>query len=296
MFDYFLIDLMTAVVAGIANGSIYALIGIGLVMVYKTQAMLQFSQGEFFMAGAFIGLTAYSSFGADYVSAFLLALAGGAALGLLSERILFRPLMDSPHFTLVMLTIGLSLMMKGAARVPFGGDIYVFPPMFKAGPVFIAGVAVSLQSIVILVVGAVMAVLLHLLFKYSSLGKQMRATASSLTGARVIGVNIGRVHATTWALAGALGAGAGVLAGPITLLHPEMGSMGLLKGFAAAVLGGFNNVPGAILGGLLMGVIEMLFGTFIATQFMNVSAFVVIAFVLLFFPRGLFGTREVKRV
>src|SRR5690606_21771861 len=172
---------------------------------------------------------------------------------LLAERILFRPLMDAPHFTLVMLTIGLSLMIKGAARVPFGGDIYSFAPMFSSGPVSIFGVAAARQIILMVVVGAVLALLLNLLFKYTSLGKQMRATASNLAGARVIGVNIGRIHATTWALACALGAAAGVLAGPITLLHPEMGSMGLLKGFAAAVLGGFGSLSGGIVGGLRLG-------------------------------------------
>jgi branched-chain amino acid transport system permease protein len=195
-----------------------------------------------------------------------------------------------------MLTVGMSLMIKGAARVPFGGDIYSFPPMFASGPVNVFGVAVAPQSILIVGACAVLAILLHLLFKYTSLGKQMRATASNLAGARVIGVNIGRIHGITWALACGLGAAAGVLAGPITMLHPEMGSMGLLKGFAAAVLGGMGSMPGAILGGLLMGVIEMTFGFYVSTQFMNVSPFLVIIFVLLVFPRGLLGEKEAKRV
>src|SRR5690606_24949702 len=189
-----------------------------------------------------------------------------------------------------------SLMIKGAARVPFGGDIFYFPPLFSSGPVNILGVAVAPQSILIVVAAALLTLLLQLLFKYTTLGKQMRATASNLAGARVVGINIGRIHATTWALASALGAAAGVLAGPITLLHPEMGSMGLLKGFAAAVLGGFGSLPGAIVGGLLLGVIEMIFGFYVSTQFMNVSPFIVIIFVLLLFPRGLLGEKEVKRV
>ena len=290
------LDLLTAVIAGIANGSIYALIALGIVMIYKTQSILQFGQGEVFMAGAFLGLVAYDSMGFNYFQALLFAMVGGAVLGILAERILFRPLMDSPHFSLVMLTIGLSLVIKGAARVPFGGDIYSFPPMFSFGAVNVLGVAVAPQSILIVVVGAVLALLLHLLFKFTSLGKQMRATASNLNGARVIGVNIGRIHATTWSLACGLGAAAGVLAGPITLLHPEMGSMGLLKGFAAAVLGGLGSLPGAIVGGLLMGVTEMIFGFYVSTQIMNVAPFLVIIFVLLVRPRGLLGEKEVKRV
>jgi len=290
------VDILNLIVAGIASGSIYALVGVGLVIVHKTQALLQFSQGEFFMAGAFLGLIAYTTFEFNYLLAILFALGSGALLGMLAERILFRPLVDSPHFTLVMLTVGLSLMMKGAARVPYGGDIYVFPALFTGKPLEVGGVSIAQQSLLIIAVSAVLAAILHVVFRSTSLGKQMRATASNMAGARIVGINIGRIHATTWALASALGAAAGILAGPITLLHPEMGSMGLLKGFAAAVLGGFTSVPGAIVGGVSMGIVEMFFGSYISTSFMNVSAFIVIILVLLVFPRGLFGEKEVKRV
>jgi len=218
-------------------------------------------------------------------------------LGALIERIAFRPLSDQHHITLAMVTVGLSFALKGAARIPFGQDIYTFPPLFKDTPPIIVGTAViSPQSLVTIGVAVLLAAAMFVFFRSTTMGKQMRATQQNLMGARLVGINTGRIFSATWALACVAGGAAGVLAAPVSLLYPDMGANFLLKGFAAAVLGGFESVPGAIVGGLLIGVIEMLFGGYVSTAFQHLSAFVIIIIVLFIRPQGLFGRKAVHRV
>ena len=155
---------------------------------------------------------------------------------------------------------------------------------------------ISPQSLVTIGVAVLLAAALFVFFRSTTMGKQMRATQQNLMGARLVGINTGRIFSATWALACVAGGAAGVLAAPVSLLYPDMGANFLLKGFAAAVLGGFESVPGAIVGGLLIGVIEMLFGGYVSTAFQHLSAFVIIIIVLFIRPQGLFGRKAVHRV
>jgi branched-chain amino acid transport system permease protein len=290
-------DVVTLVVAGLANGSLYALVALGLVLIYKTQDVVNWAHGEILMVGAFVGYTVYQILGWSYPLALVVAIVASGALGALIERGAFRRLAAEHHITLAMVTVGLSFTLRGAARIPFGGDIYTFPPMFKDAPPIVIGTAViSPQSLVTIAVAVVLTLLLFFLFRSTTMGKQMRATQQNMLGATLVGINSGRIFSQTWALACAAGGAAGVLAGPISLLYPDMGANFLLKGFAAAVLGGFESIPGAIVGGLLIGVIEMLFGGYVSTAFQHVSAFCIIIVVLFVRPHGLFGHKPTHRV
>ncbi len=289
-------EFVILVTAGLANGSLYALVALGLVLIYKAQDMVQFGFGEIFMAGAFIGYSAYSFLGLSYPVSFLLAILAGGLVGLLIERGLIRPIAHFPHMTLVMVTVGLSFMLKGIFRIPFAQDVYTIPPMFGGSPIIIFDLVFASQNLLTTATSLVLTLGLLLLFAFTDLGKQMRATAENMFGAQYSGINIGLVFATTWGLASVMGAAAGILSAPITALFPDMGTRILIRGFAAAVLGGFGSVPGAIVGGYLIGVIETLFGFYVATALIDLSAFLVIMVVLIFWPRGLFGTKEITRV
>lgn len=287
----------TLVMAGLANGSLYALVALGLVLIYRTQDVVNFAHGEILMVGGFVGYSAFQIFGFSYPLAMLTAIIFCGLLGALLERTVLRPVSNHHHITLAMVTIGLSFALRGVARLTYGSDIYTFPPMFVDTPsITVYGVVITTQSLVTIVAALVLGTLIYLFFKSTTLGKQMRATQQNATGARLVGINTGRVFSITWALASAAGAAAGVLAAPMTLLYPDVGTNFLLKGFAAAVLGGFDNVHGAIIGGLVIGIIEMVFGGYISTAFQHISAFCVIMIVLFVRPNGLFGRKQVKRV
>jgi branched-chain amino acid transport system permease protein len=288
---------LTLAVAGLANGSLYALVALGLVLIYKTQDVVNFAHGEVLMIGAFAGYTAYQIIGLPYPLAFFAAVVFCGLLGAVTERLCFRPLAHQHHITLAMVTVGLSVAFKGLARVPFGADLYTFPPLFQdAAPIVLGTAVITPQALVTIGVAVVLTALLFVFFRATTLGKQMRATQQNLVGAKIVGINTGRVFMLTWCLASAIGGAAGVLLGPSSLLYPDMGGNFLLKGFAAAVLGGFESVPGAIIGGLLIGVIEKLAGGYISTAFEHISAFCVIIIVLFVRPYGLFGRKPIHRV
>ena len=283
--------------AGLANGGYYALIALGLVLIFKAQDMVQFGHGEVFMIGAFAAFTVYEILGWSFLLAFLASIVVATIIGLVVERWLIRPIAAMPHMTLVMVTVGLSFVLKGAARIEWGKDIYTFPGIFDSGPIFIGDVVLMPQQILLVVFTLVVSVAMYFMFRFTALGKQMRATSQNMTGAQLSGVNIGRVFSSTWAMSAAMGGAAGALAAPVlSLLYPDIGTFILLKGFAAAVLGGFGSVLGAIVGGFAGGVMEKFVGFYIATALEHISAFVIIMLVLIFWPKGLFGTKDVTRV
>lgn len=296
-FNRTVMDVLTLFVAGLANGSLYALVALGLVLIYKTQDVVNFAHGELLMVGAFVGFTTLRATGGSNLAAIFVAILAGGLLGAFIERIALRPALGQDHIKVAMLTVGLSFALKGIARLPFGKDILTYPPLFADHPsVHIGNSVISTHSIATIVLTIVLTVLLYFFFQATSFGKQVRATQQNAVGARLVGINPNRIFSVTWALAAAIGAVAGVLAAPVTLLYPDMGVNFLLKGFAAAVLGGFYSVPGAILGGILMGVIEMFFGGYISTAFQSISAFCVIILVLFIRPNGLLGKKLVERV
>jgi branched-chain amino acid transport system permease protein len=289
-------NVLTLVISGLSNGSLYALVALGLVLIYKAQDVVNFAHGEFLMVGAFIGFAAYTQLHLPYYVAFAAAIVIGGLLGAVIERLGFRRLAHHHHITLAMVTVGLSVFLKGVANLIYGADIYTLPPAVSADPIVVGGSVVAPQQLLTIGVSLALTLAVFLFFAYTTLGKQMRGTQQSIIGASLVGINTGRIFSFTWVLASALGAVAGVLAAPISLIYPDMGTSFLLKGFAAAILGGFDSVLGAIIGAMAIGVIEMLFGGYVSTAFQQVSSYIILIIVLLFRPHGLFGRQTVKRV
>lgn len=296
-------EILTLLSVGLANGCLYALVGLGLVLVYNAQGIPNFAHGELFMAGAFLAYTAYSILGLPYALSLLIAVFGGGLIGILVEVVAIRPIssrqsLGREHYevAVVMATVGLLIVMKGLARVPWGDGVRNFPAAFDTDSVSFAGIVFSTQRLLIVAVTFCLTALVFLFFRHAALGKKMRATAQNRTGAQLVGINTGQIYAATWALASACGAITGVLAAPLIFLHPDMGTRMLLKGFAAAALGGFGSVPGVFVGGMLMGIIEIFFGRYVSTALLDIFAFLMIMFVLLICPQGLFGVRRAARV
>jgi branched-chain amino acid transport system permease protein len=281
------------VASGLANGAVYALVAVGLVVVYKSTSVVNFAHGEGFMLGGFLAWTLYVGLGLPYAIATVAAVIGAALIGVITERVAFRPLIRSSIVSLVLATTGLSFVLRGVARYLWGGrgSDTPFPPVFGIEPVQIGDVVLSSQHLIV-VAGALVAMLLFLaFFRYTKTGKMMRATADNQRAAALVGVRVERISSITWALGAAMGGVAAVLAAPLTLLYPDMGGPLLIRAFAAALLGGLGSLAGAVVGGLSLGLIENLAGGYIDGSLTDVAPFVLIILVLMIRPRGLFGPR-----
>lgn len=288
---------VTLLAAGLAQGAMYALIALGLVLIYKTQDVVNFAHGEIFMLAAFGAYVLIVYVGLSYWLTFLIVVPLAALLGAVVERVLIRKVADRSHITLAMVTVGMSFALQGLARIPFGSDIYSMPPVnYGSGTLAVGGFVIATQSVIVIAITLAIGAGVAALFQFTKMGRRMRATQQSATGAKIVGINVGMMFMLTWALAAGIGAVAGILAGPITLLYPDVGAKFLLKGFAAAVLGGFNSVVGAVIGGFSIGVVEIMFGAYVSSSFQEVSAFVMIIIVLLLRPQGLLGQKETTRV
>lgn len=289
-------NLFSLVFAGLEVGSLYALTALGLVLIYKTQSIVNFAHGELLMAGAFVGYFAFQPLAWPFPVALALAILSSTLLGIVVERAVIRPLALHPHATLAMATVGTSVAIRGAARIPFGSDILTFPPILSTAPIWGGSLMVSAQSLFTIAFSILLAAAVFFLVWKTRLGREIRATQQNHIGAKVVGINTGRIYGASWAIASAIGGAAGVLAAPLTLLYPDMGALFLLKGFAAAVLGGFGSAPGAVIGGILIGVLEKLVGAYVSTYLIEISSYIIIIVVVFVRPQGLFGRGQPTRV
>lgn len=269
---------------------------LGLVLIYKTQSFVPFVNGEFFAAGAFIGLLCVKSLALPYGVALVAGALGGGIVAAICERLTIRPISGSHHLSLVMATAAVSITLQGLGRLRWGDDLYTFPSLFGPRSVSAFGAPISLQNVSIIAMAALLAGLFFLFFAFTAIGKKMRALSENPLGAQLIGVDANRVRSFCWFLSGAIGGAAGVVAGPITLLYPDMGAAILMKGFAAAILGGLTSIGGSIVGGILLGITEIFVGAYVSSAVIEVSSFLIIMLVLLARPTGLFGPKTAMRV
>ena len=286
------------IMTGITTGALYALVALGITVVYKATKAVNFAHGDQFMLGGFIAYTFHVMWGIDYVLSLFMAVAASFVIGAVAERVVFRPVVDHGMVNVLLATVGLSFILKGIARGLWGGkgDFIPFPPLVKGGMVVVAGVPVTPQQLVVL--GGTLAVMLGfgLFIKFTHFGRIMQATADNTKAARLIGIRVERVYMYTFAIGAALAGAAAVLMAPITLLYPDIGFVLFVKSFAAAVLGGLTSIPGAVVGGFAIGLIEALAGGYINTNLQDVSAYIVIMLVLVFLPNGLLGGPVARRV
>ena len=289
------------VLSGVAQGCIYGLIALGFVLIYKATETVSFAQGELMMLGAFCGLAGMSYLGFAYWVAVLSAIAAMALFGVLLERAVIRPILGQPAFSVVMLTIGIGYVARGlVTMIPnIGTETHTLPvpykdQMFQLGAPG-AGLVLNAEQLVIIVSTAALSLLLFALFKYSKLGIAMQASSQNQLAAYYMGIPVKPLNGLVWGLAAAVAAIAGLLLAPITFVHANMGFIGL-KAFPAAVVGGFGSLPGAIVGGLLIGVVESLAGFYLPDGFKDTAAYIVVLLMLMVKPNGLFGEKLRKKV
>lgn len=306
------------IINGLTFGSIYALVALGIVLIYKSSDVVNFGTADMSVFCVFISfsvlgflippkrtgdpLPEYVAFG-SYFLAFLIAMAFAALLGFLIERFLLRPLSKSSVLSQVMVTIGLGIFLFGLASLIWKADQKVFPrpDILDGEPVFKIGEGTSMIPITrdvaaAIIIGAIVSLALFLFFKYTLVGTAMRAMAQNPSAARLMGVNVGRLTGLTWMLSLMMGAIAGMLVAPTIALSPNLMANVVIYGFAGAVLGGLTSLPGAVLGGVLMGIIDNLVGYYLPDGLRGMAAFAIIVFVLTLRPNGLLGKTVRKKV
>lgn len=288
--------LLQLVLSGIAQGSIYALVALGMTALFRATTIVNFGHGEFFMMGAFFVYVLINIAGMPFFAAAPLAVLAMFLVGVGAERGLIRPMGNAPHMSLAMMTVAISFLFRGIARVFWGREVYPMPPVFSFPPVEVGSLIVTTQDLVISSVMLLLVVLFFVFFNLTKLGRIAQAASENPRGAALVGINVPAFHGSMWGIAAALGAVAGLLVAPITLLYPDMGGQILIRAFAAMTLGGFGHLGGAVVGGLLIGVMEQLTGGYISTAFIDIFAFLVILVVLLVRPTGLFGRSDIVRV
>lgn len=282
---------------GLSVGSIYALIALGYTLVYGIIKLINFAHGEIMMVGAYIAFIAVTVFGLNFVFALILSMFFAAVLGVLIERIAYKPLRKAPRISALITAIGMSIFLQNLALVVFGANPKVMPNVIAKKPVNIAGIQISTVTLVTLALSIVCMVGLDLFVKNTKTGKAMRAVSEDKDVAIIMGVNVNRTISVTFAIGSALGALGGVLyAVAYTQIFPTLGSMPGLKAFIAAVLGGIGIMPGAMLGGFAIGMIETLSKSYISSQWSDAIVFGILILVLIFKPTGILGKNEREKV
>lgn len=293
----FMEQLVQQLINGVSLGSIYALIALGYTMVYGIIKLINFAHGDIYMIGAYIGFFATSAMGLSFVPALLLAMAGAGLLGMVIERLAYRPLRQAPKIAVLITAIGMSLFLEYTGMLFFTPQPRTFPNVFEAETYHIGAFVINSQQIIIMVVAVVLMLILTYVVQKTIIGKAMRAVSYDTDAARLMGINVDSIIGATFGIGSALAAAAGVLVGVYyNSIDPLMGIMPGLKAFVAAVLGGIGIIPGAMAGGVILGIIEALVSGFISSTFRDAAAFGILIIILLFKPSGLFGSNAREKV
>lgn len=284
--------LLQHLVNGLLLGGTYALLAIGLTLIFGLMQVVNFAHGEFYTLGAYLTFAAVALAGLPFVPAIVAATAGGCLVGAACERVLLRPLRGESIDTTMLVMIGLWIVLQNGTLLAWGGVARTIPHPFPAAPVVIGPISVAplrlfvLAAMIVLILGA------HLLLHRTPLGLAMRGTFQDPQTAALMGINVGRVHTVTFAFGSGLAAAAGALLGTVFLVHPFMGDLASLKAFAVVILGGLGHVAGAMLGGLLLGIAEELGAGYVSSGYRDAVGFVIVILVLLVRPSGLFARAQ----
>jgi branched-chain amino acid transport system permease protein len=277
--NYELSNYLQFVLSGISTGSIYVLVALGIVTIYSVTGIVNLAQGEYCMLGAMLAVTAIR-WGFPLILAFVASVAGVTIIGMLIERLTVRPARSASSITLIMITVGVSIVVRGVALLAWGTSPYSVPAFTKGPPLDILGAAVSLQRVWIVATAFFALSLLYFLLERTLLGKAVRACAINRQAAGLMGISASQMSMLVFGLSAALGAIGGIVIAPLMLASYDMGLMLGLKGFVAAVIGGLTSLPGAVIGGLLLGVIESLGAGLISSGFKDAIAFLVLLMVI----------------
>lgn len=288
-------ELMQFILSGITVGAVYALVALGFTIIYNASDVVNFAQGEFVMLGGMITVFSYTA-GLPLPLAALVAIVVTAGLGVALNKLAIEPARGAPVVSLIIITIGASIFIRGVSQLVFDKQLHRFPAFSGDDPIAVLGATILPQSL--WVIGGALAVFVALwaFFTKTLTGRAVLATANNRLAAQLVGINTNWVMTLSFALSAAIGALAGVLVTPITLTSYDVGIALALKGFAAAMLGGMGNPKGALVGGILLGLLEALTAGFISSQYKDAAAFIVILAVLFAMPQGIFGKKSTDRV
>jgi branched-chain amino acid transport system permease protein len=285
------------IVSGLAIGSLYALIALAMVIIYKTSEVLNFAQGDMAMVSTFVAYMLLESYHLPFPMAFGLSLAFAMLLGMAIEFLFLRQAENPTILGLIVITLGCEMILYGLAAWKWGAEQKSLPfPISDTRVYHLGHAVVSELNLWTFMICILAMIFLFVFFRYTKMGIAIKATQQNLISARLMGIRTKRIFSLTWGLSSLIGALAGLLIAPIATLDPNMMLEPLLKGFAAAVLGGMTSLPGAALGGFILGVIENLFGGYVSLEFKSVVAFVVIVLILCVRPSGLLARHYVKKV
>ncbi len=288
-------EVLQLLISGVSIGCVYGLIALGFVLIYKATEMVNFAQGDIMMLGAYAAITYINLLGMPFIWGVVAALLTMAVFGVLLERLLLRPMIGEPHFAVLMLTIGLGFILRAIAGAVWGSEPRVLDSPF-AGMVWrMDELVVGVENVAIVGGTIILCGLLFLFFRFTRLGIAMQAASQNQLAAYYVGIPVKKIYSLVWALSAVIATVAGILTAPVSLIDPLMGFVGI-KAFAAAIVGGFGSLPGAILGGLLVGIVEQFAGLYLPPGFADMSAYVLLLIILIIRPEGLFATMQRKKV
>jgi branched-chain amino acid transport system permease protein len=291
-----MLDFTQQLVSGLALGCVYGLIALGFVLIYKATEVVNFAQGDLMMLGGFFAYTYIALLGVNYWSGFLLAVLTMGIVGMITERFIVRPILGYPQFAIVMATIGLGFAMRSIVGMIWGTDDLKIETPFSSGVVRIGDLVLAYDKLSVIVATLVLCGVLYAFFNMTRLGTAMRATSENMLAAYYMGIPVKRVVSLIWAISAMVACAAGILLAPITFIHSNVGLALGLKAFPAAVLGGFGSIPGALVGGLIIGIAETMAGFYLPTGWKDVAPYLILLAVLLLKPEGLFGNIGKKKV
>ena len=273
---------------GIMLGAVYSLVALGLTLIYGILHIPNFAHGHKYMWGAFTSLFLVVNFHTNYWVSLFIAMVVLGLVGAGVERLVYRPLRNAPHVNSFIAAIGLLLFLESLSLIFWGADFRRFPSLYDK-PIHLLGIAITLQRLLVIVAAALFIILLQVFIKRTWLGATIEAVAQNPEGAQLVGISIDRVSSLTFGIGTALAAGAATLIAPIFLVYPTMGAMPNLKAFVVIIIGGMGSIPGAVLGGFMLGLIEALGGGYISTDYKDLFAFGALVTFLTLRPTGLFG-------
>lgn len=282
-------------VDGLAVGSIYALVAVGLVMLVQSTATINFAHGDFMMFSTFIAYAVLHQAGLPYLLAVAAAIAFAAMLGVVVERLVIRRLMGGPIAASIMGTLGIAYMLQGFAKMIWTDDIFRFPEFFPGEFIRIGSAQISPQSLSVIVIAVVIISALYFFLNFTKAGTGLRALTQNREAAKLMGIRVTRMFAISWGIGGVLAALAGILLAPTLFLSTGMGGI-TFTGIIAAIIGGFGNIYGAIIGGYLLGILSSILPLFISTDLQGIIPFALLMLVLFIKPTGILGKQEVKKV
>ena len=290
---------LTYLISGLALGSVYAIIALGYTMVYGIAKMLNFAHGDIIMAGGYVAFYAFSRFGFPGYLCIILSIVFSTILGVIIERLAYKPLRQASSLSVLITAIGVSYFLQNAAQLMFGSDTKIFPAMLTDGSLklFDGQLTISYLTIITIVTCIIIMVGLTTFINKTKIGKAMRACAEDKGAAQLMGINLNTTISVTFAIGSGLAAVAAILlCSTYPSLSPTLGSMPGIKAFTAAVFGGIGSIPGALLGGVLLGIIENMTKAYLSTQLSDAIVFTVLIVVLLIKPTGLLGKKENVKV